>query len=151
MARGDQLSRQWKIIQRLFAATRGVSASDLSKDLACHSRTVYRDLEALQLAGFPLYNERVDGTHLWSILDTVKRQPPLPLNQMELMALYFSRNVLKTLKNTPFDGARASPPSLSRLAELNQISPPQVRMPITVPSPRRRKPSANASPSDAVF
>ncbi len=105
MARGDQLSRQWKIIQRLFAATRGVSVSDLSQDLACHSRTVYRDLEALQLAGFPLYNERVDGKHLWSILDTVKRQPPLPLNLTELMALYFSRNVLKTLKNTPFDSA----------------------------------------------
>jgi predicted DNA-binding transcriptional regulator YafY len=105
MARGDQLSRQWKIIQRLFAATRGVSVSDLSKDLACHSRTVYRDLEAPQLAGFPLYNESVDGKHLWSILDTVKRQPPLPLNLTELMALYFSRNVLKTLKNTPFDNA----------------------------------------------
>ncbi|MCP3953085.1 MAG: transcriptional regulator [Desulfobacterales bacterium] len=105
MARGDQLSRQWKIIQRLFAATRGVSVSDLSNDLACHSRTVYRDLEALQLAGFPLYNERVDSKHLWSILDTVKRQPPLPLNLTELMALYFSRHVLKTLKNTPFDSA----------------------------------------------
>jgi predicted DNA-binding transcriptional regulator YafY len=104
MARGDQLSRQWKIIQRLFSATRGVSASDLSRDLACHSRTVYRDLEALQLAGFPLYNETVEGKHLWSVLDTVK-QPPLPLNLMELMALYFSRNVLKTLKNTPFDSA----------------------------------------------
>jgi predicted DNA-binding transcriptional regulator YafY len=105
MARGDQLSRQWKIIQRLFAATRGVSVSDLSRDLACHSRTVYRDLEALQAAGFPLYTEWVDGKNHWSILETVKRQPPLPLNLMELMALYFSRNVLKTLKNTPFDTA----------------------------------------------
>jgi len=104
MARGDQLSRQWKIIQRLFSATRGVSASDLALDLACHSRTVYRDLEALQLAGFPLYSETVDGRYLWSVLDTVKK-PPLPLNLMELMALYFSRNVLKTLKNTPFNSA----------------------------------------------
>jgi predicted DNA-binding transcriptional regulator YafY len=105
MARGDQLSRQWKIIQRLFTATRGVSVSNLARELDCHSRTVYRDLEALQMAGFPLYNEQVDGRHLWSILDTAKRQPPPPLTQMELMALYFSRNVLKTLKNTPFDQA----------------------------------------------
>ena len=105
MARGDQLSRQWKIIQRLFAATRGVSVSDLSTDLECHSRTVYRDLEALQMAGFPLYNEQVDGRHLWSILDTVKQPLPLPLSLVELMALYFSRDVLKTLKNTPFDSA----------------------------------------------
>jgi len=105
MARGDQLSRQWKIIQRLLAATRGVAVSDLAQDLGCHSRTVYRDLEALQAAGFPLYTDWVDGKNLWSILDSVKRQPPLPLHQMELMALYFSRNVLRTLKNTPFAGA----------------------------------------------
>jgi len=105
MARGDQLSRQWKIIQRLFAATRGVAVSDLSQDLGCHSRTVYRDLEALQAAGFPLYTDWVEGKNLWSILDSVKRQPPLPLQQTELMALYFSRNVLKTLKNTPFANA----------------------------------------------
>jgi len=105
MARGDQLSRQWKIIQRLLAATRGVGVSDLARDLGCHSRTVYRDLEALQAAGFPLYTDWVDGKNLWSILDSVKRQPPLPLHQMELMALYFSRNVLKTLKNTPFASA----------------------------------------------
>jgi len=109
MARGDQLSRQWKIIQRLFAATRGVSANELAGDLACHARTVYRDLEALQLAGFPLYTAWADGKNLWSILDTVKQQPPpLPLNLMELMALYFSRGVLKTLKNTPFDSALES-------------------------------------------
>ncbi len=108
MARGDQLSRQWKIIQRLFTATRGVSASDLSKNLECHSRTQYRDHEPMQLAGFPLYNDRVDGKNLWSILDTVKNQPPLPLNLLELMALYFSRDVLKTLKNTPFSPALES-------------------------------------------
>lgn len=105
MARGDQLSRQWKIIQRLFAATRGVAVSDLAQDLGCHSRTVYRDLEALQAAGFPLYTDWVEGKNLWSILDSVKREPPLPLQQTELMALYFSRNILKTLKNTPFANA----------------------------------------------
>ncbi len=108
MARGDQLGRQWKIIQRLFAATRGVSVSDLSRGLACHSRTIYRDLEALQVAGFPLYNELVEGKHLWSLLDTVKHQPPLPLNLLELMALYFSRDMLKALKNNPFSTALES-------------------------------------------
>ena len=54
MARGDQLARQWKIIQSLISSRLGKSVSDLAEDLDCHTRTVYRDLEALQVAGFPL-------------------------------------------------------------------------------------------------
>jgi len=38
-----------------------------------------------------------------------------------------------------------------RLARDSQISPPQVRVPMTSPSPRRLKPSAKASPSLAVW
>ena len=58
MARGDQLARQWRIIQTLIASKRGKSVADLVKDENCHLRTVYRDLEALQEAGFPIYQER---------------------------------------------------------------------------------------------
>ncbi len=100
MARGDQLSRQWKIIQSLMAANQGRSAAELSESLGCHSRTIYRDLEALQQAGFPLYTEKQDNRTSWSILETGKRQLPIPLSLTELMALYFSRNMLKFLEGT---------------------------------------------------
>jgi predicted DNA-binding transcriptional regulator YafY len=100
MARGDQLSRQWRIIQGLIASLTGKSAGDLAKDLQCHPRTVYRDLEALQMAGFPLFTEQVDGKTHWSLVDARKHQMPLPLNLTELMALYFSRNMLKVLDGT---------------------------------------------------
>jgi predicted DNA-binding transcriptional regulator YafY len=54
MARGDQLARQWKIIQTLITSRRGKSAAELAEDLECHPRTLYRDLEALQvLKGSP--------------------------------------------------------------------------------------------------
>lgn len=102
MARGEQLGRQWKLIQTLLSAHTGKSATTLARELAYHPRTVYRDLEALQLAGFPLYTERVDGRSLWSCLETFKNQIPIPLNFAELMALYFSRDMLKILKNTVF-------------------------------------------------
>ena len=102
MARGDQLGRQWKLIQALTAYRTGKSAADLAQELECHPRTVYRDLEALQLAGFPLYTDKVDGRSLWSFVDTVKHQIPIPLTLTELMALYFSRDMLKVLKNTVF-------------------------------------------------
>ena len=61
MARGDQLARQWRILQSLIAARRGKSAADLARELENHWRTVYRDLEALQLAGFPIFTDRVEA------------------------------------------------------------------------------------------
>lgn len=108
MARGDQLARQWKIIQTLIASRMGKSAADIARDLDCHPRTVYRDLEALQSAGFPMYTERIDGKSLWSLLDTVKHHFPIPFSLTELMALYFSRDVLKVLKGTVFYDALES-------------------------------------------
>jgi len=108
MARGEQLGRQWKIIQTLISTQMGKSVADLAMDLDCHPRTVYRDLEALELAGFPVYTEWEDGKNLWSLLDTAKNSIPIPLNLTELMALYFSRDMLKILKDTVFYDALKS-------------------------------------------
>jgi predicted DNA-binding transcriptional regulator YafY len=102
MARGDQLGRQWKIIQTLISSRKGKTAAEMATDLDCHPRTVYRDLEALQIAGFPIYTERIEGKNLWSLLDTVKHQIPVPFTLPELMALYFSTDMLKVFKDTVF-------------------------------------------------
>ncbi len=102
MARGDQLGRQWKLIRMLIASKQGKAVQDLSDELECNSRTVYRDLEALQAAGFPIYNERVEGRNHWALLDAVRHQLPIPLSLPELMALYFSRDMLKVFKDTVF-------------------------------------------------
>jgi len=102
MARGDQLGRQWKIIRTLIASKKGKSVHGLASDLACHPRTVYRDLEALQVAGFPVYTERHRNKSYWSLLDSAKHTIPIPFSIMELMALYFSRDMLKILKDTHF-------------------------------------------------
>jgi len=130
MARGDQLGRQWRIIQTLISATRGKSAADLASELECHPRTVYRDLEALQLAGFPIYTEKQEGKSLWSLLDTVKHQIPVPFSLPELMALYFSGDMLEVFRGTLFHDALESlflkikttlpPESLKYLQEVEQ-------------------------------
>ncbi len=102
MARSDQLGRQWKIIQAFISARKGKSVSELARELGCHTRTVYRDLEALQAAGFPFYSEQAGKQSLWSLMDTAKRKIPIPLDLTELMALYFSRDMMKMLKDTIF-------------------------------------------------
>ena len=102
MARGDQLSRQWRIIQSLISSRHGKSVPDLANELGCHTRTVYRDLEALQAAGFPVYTDRVAGKKVWSLLDTAKGSIPIPFSLPELMALYFSRGMMGVLKDTVF-------------------------------------------------
>ncbi len=48
MARGDQLARQWRIIQTLVTSKHGKTVGDLVKEEDCHPRTIFRDLEALQ-------------------------------------------------------------------------------------------------------
>lgn len=102
MSRGDQLSRQWKIIQALISAPGGRTAAELAAGLECTVRTVYRDLEALQSAGFPLYTDMVHGRRCWAVLEPCRQSMPLPCSLPELMALCFSRTMLQPLRNTIF-------------------------------------------------
>jgi predicted DNA-binding transcriptional regulator YafY len=102
MARGDQLARQWMIFQHLMSSKHGKTVNDLAADLDCHPRTVYRDLDALQVGGFPIYSENVNGTNFWALLESAKKPVPVPFSLPELIALYFGRDVLKILKNTVF-------------------------------------------------
>jgi len=102
MSRGNQIGRQWGIIQTLISSRRGKTAAELAEELECNPRTIYRDLEALQVAGFPIYTQKGEGKNLWSLLDTVKHEIPIPFNLTELMALYFSRDMLKVFKDTVF-------------------------------------------------
>ncbi len=102
MARGEQLSRQWKIIQTLTGSRAGKTAGELAETLGCHVRTIYRDLNALESGGFPLYVEKKEGQSRWHILEQARHQVPLPLTLTEAMALYFSRDMLKSLEGTIF-------------------------------------------------
>ncbi len=102
MSRGDQLERQWKIIQALIASKRGKTAHELADMVQGNLRSVYRDLEVLQTAGFPIYNEKADGKKVWAVMETFKHSIPIPLDMPELMALYFSLDMLRAMHDTVF-------------------------------------------------
>ena len=51
--RGDQLARQWRIIRAIEASPNGLTATEIAQREETGIRTIYRDLEALQAAGFP--------------------------------------------------------------------------------------------------
>ena len=51
--RGDQLGRQWRTIRAIEASLNGLTATEIAQREETGIRTIYRDLEALQAAGFP--------------------------------------------------------------------------------------------------
>jgi len=100
--RGDQLARQWLIIQPIEASPNGLTVTEIAQREEAGTRTIYRDLEALQAAGFPLYTERAEKANRWAFIDTFKFKIPLPFTVTELISLYFYRDLVRVLKGTPF-------------------------------------------------
>jgi predicted DNA-binding transcriptional regulator YafY len=65
-------------------------------------RTIRRDIEALQEAGFPIYDDRVDGQKVWRLVEGYKQKLVQSFSLSELAALHFSRNMLSFLRGAPF-------------------------------------------------
>ena len=74
MPRGDQLSRQWRLLQ-MIDRPQGVTVDDAARDLQCTIRTIWRDLDALQKAGFPLFTDRAAAGNrsVWRVTEDFKR------------------------------------------------------------------------------
>ncbi len=99
--RGDQMARQWKIIQFVESHRNGISVADLAEKTDSLPRTVYRDLDALLEGGFPLYTDKDGKNSLWKMMDTYKGFP-VPMTRTELMALYMSRDLLRIFEGMIF-------------------------------------------------
>ncbi len=103
MPRGAEVVRQWTILQAVDGAPHGLSVAVLARRTGVHKRTVWRDLAALQEAGFPLYDESRAGETVWRLNTSRYRgfvERGFTLTQ--LCALYFSRAVVESLAGTPF-------------------------------------------------
>ncbi len=100
--RGDQLARQWRSIRAIEASPNGLTVTEIADSEETGFRTIDRDLEALQSAGFLLYTEKVDRGRRWAFIDTFKFKIPPPFTLIELMSLYFYKDLIRVLKGPPF-------------------------------------------------
>jgi predicted DNA-binding transcriptional regulator YafY len=99
--RNAEVIRQWKILKTIEAG-RYTTAQDLAAAHGVTERTVRRDIEALQEAGFPLYDERSDGRKVWRLIEGYKQRLTQTFTLSELAALYFGKNLMSFLGGAPF-------------------------------------------------
>jgi predicted DNA-binding transcriptional regulator YafY len=103
--RNAEVIRQWTILREIERARGlGVTIDDLAALCTVTTRTIRRDLQALEEAGFPLYDNKShdDGRTRWSINGQPFKGLSAGLTLSELCALYFSRTLLESLAGTPF-------------------------------------------------
>ena len=98
---GDQLSRQWRTIRAIEASPIGLTVTEIAQREETGFRTIYRDLGALQAAGFPLYTEKIDWTNRWAFIGPFKFRILPPFALIGLNSLYFCRDPARVLKGTP--------------------------------------------------
>jgi predicted DNA-binding transcriptional regulator YafY len=99
--RNAEVIRQWKILKTIEAG-RYTTAADMAEEHGVTERTIRRDLEALQEAGFPLYDERSEGRKVWRLIEGYRQRLNQSFTLSELAALYFGRNLMSFLGGSPF-------------------------------------------------
>ena len=100
----DQLPllRQWILLRTLCTRHYGVTIKDMMHELNVSEKTIRRDLETFQAAGFPLKEVVGEfGRKKWHI-DAGKAEPGLNFAYDEAIALYLGRRFLEPLAGTVF-------------------------------------------------
>jgi predicted DNA-binding transcriptional regulator YafY len=101
--RNQEVIRQWKVLHALESSRHGASIDALADELDVTTRTIRRDLAALQEAGFALYDERdEDGRARWRIDGQILKGIETGFTLAELCAMYLSRNLLESVAGSPF-------------------------------------------------
>jgi len=150
--RNAEVIRQWTILREIEQARgSGVTIDDLAARCDVTTRTIRRDLQALEEAGFPLYDDKSsdDGKTRWRMNGQAFKGLAAGLTVSELCALYFSRTLVESLAGTPFkDDVEHAFEKLSSVltphmrAFLDQLP----RVIATKPDPLRRRAPGDQQP-----
>jgi predicted DNA-binding transcriptional regulator YafY len=109
MARNEQLIRQHKLLQLLERTRIGLTIEELRDEIAqdlglksLHLKTVKRDFEALQAAGFDIESQHLKRGKVWRLGPKTRQAFHIPASATELIALSLGRDLLYPLAGTPF-------------------------------------------------
>lgn len=92
------MARQWRLIKAIASANQGITAAQLAKQEEVELRTVYRDIQTLQDAGFPLYGKKEGRSTKWSLVDSAKGKGlPAPYTVSEIISLWLAQDMLSKL------------------------------------------------------
>ena len=115
------------MLRTLDAHRQGATVKELAQDLHVTTRTIWRDMQALQEVGFPLTSE-LDGKQTrWLLANAPFRGiSELGVSMVELCSLYMGRAMVEGMAGAPFGSAlaavckkieRALPPRMRRFLD----------------------------------
>ena len=109
MARNEQLIRQHKILQVLERVRFGKTLDEIRTDIvdelgltSLHTRTIRRDIEALQAAGIDVGSADTQRGKVWKLGPRAKATTKISFSATELIALSLGRAMMHPLAGTPF-------------------------------------------------
>ena len=100
--RNAEVIRQWQILRQIESARAGVTIHELADHAGVTTRTIRRDLQALQEAGFAIYDEGEEhDTKRWKLDTAPFRSVEAGLGVRDVAALYLSRSIVEALSAWP--------------------------------------------------
>ena len=108
--RNAEVIRQWQILREVESARASVTIHELAEHAGVTTRTIRRDLQALQEAGFAIYDEGEEhDTKRWKLDAAPFRSVEAGLGVQDVAALYLSRSIVEALSAWPLaDELRAA-------------------------------------------
>ncbi len=120
------MSKAERLIELMITinAKRNFTAGELAKEFSVSKRTILRDLQELERAGFPLYSE-VGAAGGYHVLKE-RVLPPVTFSEDEAKAIFFACQALKYYRDLPFEQE-----TISVLKKFLNCLPPDIQHSIT--------------------
>jgi predicted DNA-binding transcriptional regulator YafY len=108
--RNAEVIRQWQILREIESRRGGVTIHELAELVHVTTRTIRRDLQALQEAGFAVFDEGEEhATKRWRLDAQPFKSVEAGLSVSDVAALYLSRAIVEGLSGWPLsDELRAA-------------------------------------------
>jgi hypothetical protein len=72
---GKQLAGKWQVIHAIGTGPNGQTVGAITNGEAIGIRTIYRNLKAFQVDGFPIYPEKSNESNRGALIDTFGLNP----------------------------------------------------------------------------